>query len=687
LLFQSPEIDTKQVDGVTAPTNDLEVGIHMSDGLTTLRGSVAVPGVSGPQPVSGFRIRIIKTRELHGSTHDPNNNWERVYNSKGEFTAELPGPGIYVLEVTAEGFATVRSEPISTDHLPKDPLRLMLTKGASLVGTVVDEEGRPIDGALVLSLAKAGGQLPLSLERNVDEEIGVRTVAGHFQFDGLSPGTDTFQALHADYAVTTARNVEIPAQAPGKLTIVMKRGGTVCGHVHDERGRPAAGVHLQFRRYAGHFFGERDSRFAAAVTDENGCYEVRHLPEELVHIVRDSRGADSLGVWHRTVLPASGKTRTVDFGAGATISGRLLINGAPRASTRLLLSDESPTGDDFAANTMTGKEGAFVFTGVPRGRRYLYFSAMHRKRGPDDWVHVRAIDVNTAAHDLGKIDHRVGRVSVKVVGRNDDSASADLFYTDSSMFQVHRWAGELMRPRAKNAPHVFDDVAMGQYDVYLAAQNGGGATIKHRLAVTCEKPNPTVTIEWPKGTGSIRGSIDAPLRELMGHGWLFLASPNERWLGYVRVDESGRFELKGIPAGDYSLVMRRWSGGVLPVTLKEFRLADGETKTLDFTQAAVPQSELAKESVRVSVFTPDGMQLPGYELRLVGPPGQPPLPKPTLSQGSSKQFALPRGSYTFVASYLGAVSAPQTVEVKPVLKDGNWITRDHAVNLTVAPSE
>jgi hypothetical protein len=92
-------------------------------------------------------------------------------------------------------------------------------------------------------------------------------------------------------------------------------------------------------------------------------------------------------------------------------------------------------------------------------------------------------------------------------------------------------------------------------------------------------------------------------------------------------------------------------------------------------------------SVRVSVFTPDGMQLPGCELRLVDPPGLPPLPKPTLSQASSKSFALPPGSYTFVASYLGAESAPQTVEVKPILKDGDWITHAHVVNLTLAPIE
>ena len=129
------------------------------------------------------------------------------------------------------------------------------------------------------------------------------------------------------------------------------------------------------------------------------------------------------------------------------------------------------------------------------------------------------------------------------------------------------------------------------------------------------------------------------------------------------------------------------SGAFLSVTLKEFRLAEGESKSLDLTKADIPQSELAKEVIGISVFTPDGFQLPGCAIRLVGPPGLPALPKQTRSQGSSKWFALPSGSYTFVASYLGAESAPQTVEVKPVLKDGNWITHDHAVNLTVAPSE
>ena len=50
LFFQSPEIETKQVDGVTAPTNDLEVDLQMSGGPITLRGSVAVPARKARNP-------------------------------------------------------------------------------------------------------------------------------------------------------------------------------------------------------------------------------------------------------------------------------------------------------------------------------------------------------------------------------------------------------------------------------------------------------------------------------------------------------------------------------------------------------------------------------------------------------------------------------------------------------------
>ncbi|HEV3301267.1 MAG TPA: M56 family metallopeptidase, partial [Planctomycetaceae bacterium] len=350
LLFDSPEIETKQIDSVTAPVKDLKVDIQVR-GLIVLRGSVVVTGAKGPEPVRDFLIRVVKLKNLRGTNFTPSEKWQTVYGSRGEFAEEVPGPGIYAVEATADGFATIRSEPINTDELPKTGIRLTLSKGAVLFGTVVDEEGRPIDGAVVMSLAKSGGQLPMS-SADIPEGIGVRTVHGRFHFDGLTPGNDTFQVVNPDYALALVRNLEVRSRQQESLTIVMKRGGTVAGHVQDERGRPLAGVSLRFQRYRSAFAGERyGSRFASAVTDANGYYEVHHLPEERIHILRD-QGARSLGVFHQAVLPLNSQTRTVDFGGRVTVSGQLFVNGLPLASTKLNLTDQDAHGDDFGATTI-----------------------------------------------------------------------------------------------------------------------------------------------------------------------------------------------------------------------------------------------------------------------------------------------------------------------------------------------
>ena len=120
------------------------------------------------------------------------------------------------------------------------------------------------------------------------------------------------------------------------------------------------------------------------------------------------------------------------------------------AATRLQLATDNRGFKDFAATTMTDEEGAFVFTGVPYGTRYLYYSAERRKRTGDDWVRVRSLDVNSATHDLGRLDHRVGKVTVKVVGRLKDDTPANLCFYEPSLFQVHI-AAEQRRPRARRA--------------------------------------------------------------------------------------------------------------------------------------------------------------------------------------------------------------------------------------------
>ena len=679
LNFDSPEIDTKTIGAVVAPTADLNVDIQVR-GRIVLRGTVRLPGDTGYKPAPEFLIRVVKLKNLRGTNFEPSDRWRTVYSRLGEFGEQVPGPGIYAVEATADGFATVRSEPIDTDHLPAQGIAITLSKGASVVGTVVDEEGRPIDGAIVMSLAKAGGQLPVTAAEAPDE-IGVRTVAGRFQFEGLTPGKDTFQVVHPDYALATVRNIEVRAQGQEPLNFVLKRGGTVSGHVHDESGRLMAGAKLEVRRYAFHFGGERfRNRFATAVTDKNGYYEVHHLPEELIHILRDERG-DSLGVSHQAVLPLNGKTRIVDFGAGSTVSGQLFINGAPLVSTNVQLTDDESYGRDFGAKTTTDSTGAFVFAGVPTGRRYLSYYAGTRGRRRDEWVTVRALEVNTAARNFGRIDHHTGTVTVKVAGRPKDDTRVQLNFYDLSLFQV-RPAGSGPYPHANGSPFVFQNVGPGKYDIAVSLDNQP-QRIQQMLVLSPDDLNPTVTVAWPKGTASIRGTIDRSVRDMMGHGFIKLANRDDRWSSLVQIDAEGRYELGGIPAGEYTLTLLQFrSGATIPATLKQIQLADGERKSLDITREGIPAAELSKQVVAVSVFTPQGLPLPGCDVRLTGPEGE---LKPTRWHGAYVAFAVPPGAYRLSASFPGAETLTQMVEVKPSLKEGPQTIQDQALNLTLAP--
>lgn len=124
------------------------------------------------------------------------------------------------------------------------------------------------------------------------------------------------------------------------------------------------------------------------------------------------------------------------------------------------------------------------------------------------------------------------------------------------------------------------------------------------------------------------------------------------------------------------------SGSPIPVTLKQIRLAEGETKHLDITRAAIPAAELSKQVLAVSVFTPQGIPIPGCELRLTGPEGE---LKPTRWQGAEIWFAAPPGTYRLSASFHGAETLTQTVEVKPPFKDGPQTIQDQVLNLTLAP--
>jgi beta-lactamase regulating signal transducer with metallopeptidase domain/protocatechuate 3,4-dioxygenase beta subunit len=122
LQVDSQEIEFKDRPAVPTGTKDVVLELKV-------RGPLALKGVLTVEeghPLKNLRIRLLKVRSLRGPNYTPNRNWRSVDDPKGRFTVDIPGPGVYVVEASADGCAIARSEPVNSDLQLQQELRLKL---------------------------------------------------------------------------------------------------------------------------------------------------------------------------------------------------------------------------------------------------------------------------------------------------------------------------------------------------------------------------------------------------------------------------------------------------------------------------------------------------------------------------------------------------------------------------------
>ncbi len=593
--------------------------------------------------------------------------WQNVPDPQGSFSVEIPGPGIYVVEASADGYAITKSAPANTDIDLNKEIRIGLSKGISLSGTVVDETGRRIAGATVLASSIYGRALPVSAAK-LPANAGLTTTGGRFRFEHLSPGTETIRVLHPDYAFAEVKDIELKADATTPpLTITMKRGGRIHGRVYNQSGRPAPGVQLQFRN-------TQYNDYQGGVSDEAGEYEVSHLPDSLVYIARADEWT-SEGVVRQAVRPAPDKSLRVDFGGIKKVTGRLLLNGKPVANTRVLLADEPNVGI-FKAAATTDDAGNFVFRGIPPGEWTLYYNTGTGRRQQQSPV--KPLVVQTSNDTFGTIDLTTVTLRVQVSGRNDkpqagsdDNAQREslVLWPYNPVWFYHGSSRNAEPPQNKNDPFLFRDVPVGKYR--LAFYRSPNLGVRREIEIAGQKDQ-LITLEVPKGTASIHGTLKQP-GERRG-SYVELRSKDNRLFASKSLTPKGRFEFDGLPAGDYYLTQQ---GVVEADKLAVFSLAAGEKKTIALPDTPVSQG-FPRGFLQVCPFTTEGLPLPGCRIRLSGPKGDVPVQS---SQSGRTAFVPEPGPYQLSVAFPGFVSVSQSVEVKAT-KNGRS-GHEHEVDLTL----
>jgi hypothetical protein len=184
--------------------------------------------------------------------------------------------GTFVLPPSAIGCAAIAQHD---EYAPSDAvtvvegsrLVLRLKPGGSVEGVVVDDRGTTVPSfriGIESFSAPRARNVRGGIRRNFEDPRGL------FRWDNLAPGTYVFTAAAPGMAPTRSDSIEVAGGATTRgVRIVLSRGGSVIGHVYDDRHAPLRGVDLRFDAVS----SALDSSVNAK-TDDTGQYRLDGAP-------------------------------------------------------------------------------------------------------------------------------------------------------------------------------------------------------------------------------------------------------------------------------------------------------------------------------------------------------------------------------------------------------------------------
>jgi 5-hydroxyisourate hydrolase-like protein (transthyretin family) len=203
-------------------------------------------------------------------------------DESGHFQISLQKPGLYEVRVSRSGFAPLQ-QPLQISDGFLDDVELVLTRGASVRGVVVDELGQPIVGAMVLPASASNSGLPVG-EAEVTDGSGrfAITLGGDATVDLLA-----WQHGYADARVSAAGSSD--AAGDSGITIVLTRGAALRVRVLDADGNPRAGQTVRLIPHNRSLMQLRMDLMMPGTTDSDGMARYEGLNPGSYQVLRLGR--------------------------------------------------------------------------------------------------------------------------------------------------------------------------------------------------------------------------------------------------------------------------------------------------------------------------------------------------------------------------------------------------------------
>lgn len=571
-------------------------------------------------------------------------------DASGTFAIEGVTTGEWTLRARAQGYQD--GEPLQVRAAvgeAREPLSVVLVPGASVVGQVLDGDGRPVPEARVSSVAAAEGVVGTS-------ESVLRSATtdaeGRYRLDGLPMGAATLAAEHAEHP-RAAKEVDV---RPGdnQLDFELEPGWTIAGVVLDMADRPVGGARVVARTpgesVAGSAHGtKRSSGTGVAVASADGSFEIAVGSEGnyLVRAEKPGYAEQRTGPQAEDLVSIRGQSThgvVLRLAAGGVITGQvsgLTFDELSRARVMAFAGDRSSK----PRSVTLDYEARYRFDGLPPGEWVVYAGLRDSGRSAKESIRLSPGDTEVVL-DLQLGDGLV--LSGQILRASQPVASAQVRASAQGTFGGARTvAGQDGRFR-------LEGLEPGAYQLVV---HDGAESPEHVRDVHLETDQDLlVELEALALDGEVVGDRDG---SAIPDAVVTLTAADRADAGQPivrRTDRHGRFRFAGLASGRYRVRARGEGYGnraqVIDVDDRtggqrvELRLAPSEALTLDVRH---PTGRVAGEVGVVVLDAQDQIVLDRWLS-----PG---------ADGLIRLDDLPAGRWTLLASGRGTATTRQIVEV------------------------
>ncbi len=561
LLAREYTVVARASKGVAGPVT-ARLGEKTDPVILRLRAAssveVTVVAAQGQKPVAGAAVELRGIATSSGTT-----------GADGVALVEGVVPGGYAASAHASGFARGHAWVMVPDGAGKATVRLELRRGAPVAGRVIDPDGKPVPGALVIySGASAWGQ------QGDPRRDGVETDGkGNFRFDALPAGTFRFEGSKKGFANGTSALVTLDGERETTgVEVKLNAGATLRGQVVSAAGEPMAGarVRVAVARDSMLWSGTREG-----YADDAGRFEVAGLPRAAVDAAAIHESASSAIVPVDLSTAPFEREVVLKLDVDGAIAGVVVDRqGEPIEGAQVMAWPDMATGRERMASwrvrgrpeELTDAGGRFALRGLEPGD---YDVRASRGGATGSWVGMMQRDpvkAKTGDKDLKIVLPADGGIKGKVAFANGDAPG---------LYTVGLGWGPGSPFASKDGAFMLEGVAPRTYTVTI---RGAGFDAKQVQDVVVSEGQTadlgTITVVKGRTISgrvvssdgqAMAGAVVRAGKMLFGDGSSSKAAgggpPMARNQKETTTDDNGEFTMYGVGRGDLTILAEHDTAG------------------------------------------------------------------------------------------------------------------------------